>query len=495
MHWLAGKVAVLLPLAPGFCVLKTLSKWHPYSWQSRPAQQLVDYPDAVELQRVLSQLEQRPALVHPSEITKLRQQIAEAGQGRRFLVQAGECAERFIDCQSEIITEKMKILLQLSLLAAQGVKKPVVAIGRIAGQFGKPRSDETEKRESQTLPSYRGDIINGFEFSPAARRPDPHRMLDAYQYACATLNWMRAVGESGLNDISRLRRWTLNGEHARSPIFRDIAERIEESIAVLGAWGDFAPLSAFLSRNPIFTSHEALLLPYESALTRWSEEDGSYFNLGTHFLWLGERTRQLEGAHVEYLKGIANPLGIKVGPSTSPDELIALLQQLNPNNEWGRITLITRLGQSKAATLLPALVNAVREAKQHVTWACDPMHGNIVRMSDGVKTRYFDSIMAEVLVSQRVHHEMGSWLGGLHLEITAEDVTECVGGEIGVTESQLALNYQSYCDPRLNHAQSLELMMRFCDAFKGLAHCEAASGGVILPHRSLESAGSVVVSG
>ncbi len=473
--------------------MKTLPNWHPYSWQSRPAQQLVDYPDAAELQRVLTQLEQRPALVHPSEITKLRNQIAEAGQGRRFLVQAGECAERFIDCQSEIITEKMKILLQLSLLAAQGLKKPVVAIGRIAGQFGKPRSDEIEKRDSQILPSYRGDIINGFEFSPAARRPDPHRMIDAYQYACATLNWMRAVCESGLNDISKLRRWKLNRERERTRLFQEIAERIEESVALLGAWGEYSPLSAFLTRNPIFTSHEALLLPYESALTRWSEEDASYFNLGTHFLWLGERTRQLDGAHVEYLKGIANPLGIKVGPSTSPDELVALIRRLNPDNDWGRITLITRLGANKVAQVLPVLVQAVQEAKQNVTWACDPMHGNIVRMSDGVKTRYFDSIMAEVLVSQKVHHELGSWLGGLHLEITAEDVTECVGGEVGVTESQLALNYQSYCDPRLNYAQSLELMMRFCDAFKGFAHSEAAGGGVIVPYRSVEPAESVSV--
>lgn len=465
---------------------KNLSKWHPNSWRSFSAQQLPQYPDPLEAERVLLQLEQRPALVHPFEIVKLKQLIADAGQGKRFVVQAGECAERFIDCQSEIITEKLKVLLQLSLLAAHGIKKPVVSIGRLAGQFGKPRSDESETRESQTLPSYRGDIINGFEFSPAARRPDPHRMLDAYQYACATLNWMRALGESGLMDLSCVRRWSLNGEHGSSTVFNEIKDRIEESSAVFSSWGGGDVLSHFLLRNPVYTSHEALLLPYEAALTRKDEDTGAHFNLGTHFLWLGERTRQTDGAHVEYLRGISNPLGVKVGPTTSVSEVIELVKRLNPANEWGRITLITRLGASKVAELLPSLVSSVAEAGLNVTWSCDPMHGNIVRMSDGLKTRYFDSIMSEVLVSQKVHHDLGSWLGGLHIEMTAEDVTECVGGEIGVTESQLALNYQSYCDPRLNYAQSLELMLRFCDAYKCLAAGEV-SGGAFSATSSAES--------
>lgn len=460
--------------------------WTPHSWRTRVAQQLPQYPDVFELERVLSQLEQRPALVHPTEILKLKHLIGDAGQGKRFVLQAGECAERFIDCQSEIITEKLKILLQVSLLAVHGLRKPVVSIGRLAGQFGKPRSDENETRESMTLPSYRGDIINGFEFSPAARRPDPHRMLDAYQYACATLNWMRALSESGLLDLSQLKRWTLNGEHGRTALYEDVKGRIEEAAAIFSAWGDKDSSSIFLSRNPVYTSHEALLLPYEAALTRKSEETNAYFNLGTHFLWLGERTRQIDGAHVEYLRGISNPLGIKVGPTTSVEDVLALVKTLNPTNEWGRVTLITRLGERKVAQLLPEMITSVTRAGLNVTWSCDPMHGNIVRMSDGLKTRYFDSIMSEVLLSQKVHHDLGSWLGGLHLEITADDVTECVGGEIGVKESQLALNYQSYCDPRLNYAQSLELMLRFCDSNRNLAHREVSSG-FHLPSSVVES--------
>lgn len=461
-----------------FLELLTVTKcngWTPRSWETRDAQQLPLYPDAIELSRVIEQLEQRPALVHPGEITKLKQGIAEAGQGQRFIIHAGECAERFIDCQSEIITEKMRILLQLCLLAVHGMKKPVLAIGRIAGQFGKPRSDEFETRGNLSLPSYRGDIINGFEFSPAARRPDPHRMLDAYQCACATMNWMRALAECGLSDITSVRRWRLR-EHASEPtVFDEISESLEESVAMLKNWSNTQSLSALLARHPVFTSHEALLLPYESALTRWSEDDSAYFNLGTHFLWLGERTKQLDGAHVEYLRGVENPIGIKLGPSTRPEEICELIQRLNPTNAWGKICLISRLGAHRVTDVLPSLIEAVRAAGLNITWSCDPMHGNIVRMSDGLKTRYFDSIRTEVLLSQKVHQEMGSWLGGVHLEITAEDVTECVGGEIGIHESELSLNYQSYCDPRLNYAQSLELMKHICDEHKRSALREVAS--------------------
>jgi 3-deoxy-7-phosphoheptulonate synthase len=450
--------------------------WSPDSWKRLAARQLPKYPDAGVLGQVVRQLEQRPPLVHPSEITRLKAQIADAGQGKRFILQAGECAERFVDCQSDVISEKLKILLQTSLIAAHGLRRPVVTIGRLAGQFGKPRSDETETRGEMTLPSYRGDIINGFEFSPAARRPDPHRMLDAYQCACATLNWMRALGESGINDLSQLRKWSLHqdGTPAQA-VFDEIRDRLEDAMALLELWGQDYPHTVQNFRTPIFTSHEALLLHYEAGLTRRCEESGEYFNLGSHFLWLGERTRSPEEAHVEYLRGISNPVGIKVGPTVSPEELVELISVINPRNEWGRITLITRLGASKTESLLPPLIEAVAAAGLHVTWACDPMHGNIVRLSDGVKTRYFDNIMAEVLVSQRVHHRSGSWLGGLHLEITAEDVTECVGGSVGIQESHLNLNYQSYCDPRLNYGQSLELMMRFCDSFKNLVHREVAS--------------------
>lgn len=452
---------------------RTQLSWTPNSWMQFPAQQLPRYPDDVEFKRVVQQLEQRPPLVHPSEISKLKSLIGEAGQGRRFVVQAGECAERFVDCQSDVISEKLKMLLQASLIAAHGLRRPVVAIGRLAGQFGKPRSDDLETRDGLTLPSYRGDIINGFEFSPAARRPDPHRMLDAYQCACATLNWMRALNESGLSEVSQLRRWSLHQDRGTDPsLFDEIRDRLEDAVAFLDVWTQDHPLAVHHYRQPVFTSHEALLLPYESALTRFDEDLSAYFNLAAHFLWLGERTRDLDGAHVEYLRGIANPIGIKVGPTTAPAELVELVRTLNPLNEWGRITLITRLGAKCVGDILPELIQTIRAAGLRLTWACDPMHGNIVRMSDGLKTRYFDNIMSEVLVSQRIHHELGSWLGGVHLEMTAEDVTECVGGNVGVQENHLNLNYQSYCDPRLNYGQSLEFMLRFCDSFKNLGSRE-----------------------
>lgn len=455
--------------------------WNPQSWVEHKAHQLPTYPDQRELQRVVEQLSQRPALVHPFEILKLKQGLTEAGQGLRFIVHAGECAERFIDCQSEAITEKMRILLQLSLLAVHGLKKPVLAIGRIAGQFGKPRSEEFETRGDVSLPSYRGDIINGFEFSPVARRPDPHRMLDAYQCACATMNWMRAMGECGFSEITSVRRWGLNGHHPSSGLMEEISEKLEETVALLANWGGGGSMSAFLAKHPIFTSHEALLLPYEAALSRYSEEHNSYFNLGAHFLWLGERTKHLDGAHVEYLRGIGNPIGIKVGPSTRPDELCQLIQVLNPENEWGKICVITRLGHQKVGEVLPHLIQAVKCEALNVTWSCDPMHGNIVRMSDGIKTRYFDSIKSEVLQSQRIHQNQGTWLGGVHLEITADDVTECVGGEVGVSESQLGLNYRSYCDPRLNYLQSLELMNHICDDHKRSTQREVAGAAQVTP--------------
>jgi 3-deoxy-7-phosphoheptulonate synthase len=289
---------------------------------------------------------------------------------------------------------------------------------------------------------------------------------------------MRALSESGLSHLSSLRRWSLHHERApESAIFEDIKERLEDAIAILELWVQEHPAAMQQFRQPVYTSHESLLLPYEAALTRHVDEHSGYFNLGSHFLWLGERTRDPEGAHAEYLRGISNPIGIKVGPTMAPEELVQLIRHLNPANEWGRITLITRFGASLVGDLLPALLSAVRNAGLCVTWSCDPMHGNIVRMSDGVKTRYFDSIMSEVLVSQNIHHDMGSWLGGLHLEITAEDVTECVGGDVGVSESHLSLNYQSYCDPRLNYGQSLELMLRFCDSFKNLVQREVGSAG------------------
>ncbi len=431
-------------------------EWTPQSWKAKRVLQQPTYEDHVHLERCLAKIGQFPPLVHSGEILNLRKQLAEAGEGRRFILQAGDCAERFVDCNPKSITEKLKIILQMSLILVYGLRKPVVRIGRIAGQYAKPRSDDAETISGETLPSFRGDIINGFAFHPDARKHDPERLVRAYICAGFTTNWLRALIEGGFADIRHPEMWKLEhiNEETQPFLYTELSQSVRESTEFLETIG---ASSEVLKRVDFFTSHEALLLDYESALTRYDQRNGGWFNQSAHFVWLGERTRQLDGAHAEYLRGIENPIGIKVGPTADPREIIELLKFVNPQNIPGKVTLITRMGAGKAAQCLPPLLQKVKDAGVSVVWSVDPMHGNVIKTQGGIKTRDFDSILAEIKESQAVHKDLGTILGGVHFELTGENVTECIGGGEGLQEEHLGQNYQTYCDPRLNYSQSMEM--------------------------------------
>ena len=442
-----------------------MTPWNPHSWQRFPAQQQPVYADPSELESVLARLRRLPPLVVPEEVDRLRALLAEAAAGRRFLLQGGDCAEQFKDCTPEAIEGKLRVLLQMSVALTHGGRKPVVRVGRIAGQFAKPRSKPTEQVRGQELPSYRGDLINALAATPEARRPDPERMLAAYFHASATLNHLRALTAGGFADLHHPERWDLPGGTGEVPEYRRTLDQVKESLDFLEALGGVQ--RDVLERIDFFTSHEALLLPYEEALTRWVDETGAYYNLGAHTLWVGERTRQLEGAHLEYLRGIRNPLGVKVGPSASPEHLVALLELLDPAREPGRITLISRFGAGKIRAALPPLVAAVQAAGRPVLWSCDPMHGNGAESSQGLKTRDFSAILSELRQAFEIHRELGSHLGGVHIELTGAAVTECTGGTQRLSEVDLAKAYETGCDPRLNGAQSLEMAFLIAEMMRG----------------------------
>lgn len=439
--------------------------WNPHSWQRLPAEQQPVYPDPTALEGVLARLRQLPPLVVPEEVDRLRGLLAEAAAGRRFLLQGGDCAERFKDCTPEAIEGKLRVLLQMSVALTHGGRKPVVRVGRIAGQFAKPRSKATEKVRGQELPSYRGDLVNALEATPEARRPDPGRMLSAYFHAAATLNHLRALTAGGFADLHHPERWELPGGTGDVREYRRTLDQVKESLDFLEALGGVQREA--LERIDFFTSHEALLLPYEEALTRWVPAAGAYYHLGAHTLWVGERTRQLDGAHVEYLRGLRNPLGVKVGPSATPDHLVALLDRLDPDGEPGRITLITRFGAARIGEALPPLLAAVRATGRPVLWSCDPMHGNGVESAQGLKTRDFDAILAELRQAFEIHRTAGSHLGGVHFELTGEAVTECTGGTQRLSEVDLAKAYETGCDPRLNGTQSLEMAFLIAEMMRG----------------------------
>jgi 3-deoxy-7-phosphoheptulonate synthase len=457
-----------------------MTPWNPHSWQRFPADQQPVYPDPTALEAVLARLRRLPPLVVPEEVDRLRGLLAEAAAGRRFLLQGGDCAERFQDCTPEAIAGKLRVLLQMSVALTHGGRKPVVRVGRIAGQFAKPRSRPTELVRGQELPSYRGDLVNALEATPEGRRPDPARMLEAYFHASATLNHLRALTAGGFADLHHPERWELPGGTGEVPEYHRTLDQVRESLDFLEALGGVQRDA--LERIDFFTSHEALLLPYEEALTRWVPEAGAYYHLGAHTLWVGERTRQLDGAHLEYLRGLRNPLGVKVGPSATPEHLVALLEHLDPEREPGRITLITRFGATRIREALPPLLAAVQAAGHPVLWSCDPMHGNGTSVMVGlhpqpeveghpaegvaqeasrtvreVKTRDFDAILAELRQAFELHRAAGSRLGGVHFELTGEAVTECTGGTQRLSEADLAKAYETGCDPRLNGAQSLEM--------------------------------------
>ena len=403
-----------------------------------------------------------PPLVTSWEVEQLRGELARAAHGDAFVLQGGDCAESFDDCRSEPIAAKLKILLQMSLVLVHGTRKPVIRIGRIAGQYAKPRSADNETRGDVTLPAYRGDIINRDAFTAEDREPDPVLMLRAYERAGLTLNFIRALTDGGFADLHHPEYWDVSfAQGAAREQYEKIVTTIRESLDFVSAITGVE--SEVLRRVDVYTSHEALALPYEQAQTRQVPRRSGWYNLSTHFPWIGMRTAQLDGAHVEFFRGIRNPIGIKVGPAMTTDWLLGLLEVLDPSNEPGRITLIHRMGAAKVADKLPPLIEAVRGANRNVLWVCDPMHGNTETTPQGIKTRRFENIVTELEQSFALHTQLGSRLGGAHVELTGEDVTECVGGARGLTETDLERAYKSRVDPRLNYEQALEMAMRIAN--------------------------------
>lgn len=441
--------------------------WTPDSWQSRVAGQQPLYADRDALERVLTEIHRLPGLVTWGEAELLKRQLAEAARGERFVLQGGDCAERFEDCTGEQIANKLKIILQMSLVLIHGLHKRVVRVGRIAGQYAKPRSADMETREGVTLPSYRGDLINAVPFTERARMPDPELMLKGYEHAALTLNHVRALVSGGFADLHHPEYWDLDFVR-NSPLAAEYGRIVESIVNSLTFMETISgqPLSES-GRVDFFTSHEGLHLPYEQAQTRFIEAPGCWYNTATHFPWIGMRTADLDGAHVEYFRGIANPIGVKIGPTTTPDGLVDMIDALNPDGEPGKLTLIHRFGASRIRDCLPPLVRAVKAARREVLWICDPMHGNTERAGNGIKTRRFDNILTELETAFELHDALGSMLGGVHFELTGDDVTECIGGSCGLTETDLERAYKSQVDPRLNYEQALEMAMRIVGCRRG----------------------------
>jgi 3-deoxy-7-phosphoheptulonate synthase len=442
--------------------------WAPDSWRSRPIQQAPAYADRAQLARVEERLRKYPPLVFAGEARRLKAALAQAADGRAFVLQGGDCAESFSDFTANSIRDTFRVLLQMAVVLTYGASLPVVKIGRMAGQFAKPRSSATETRDGQTLPSYRGDIVNGAEFTAEARVPDPGRMEAGYFQSAGTLNLLRAFASGGYADLHEVHRWNL-GFVERSPLaerYRDLAVRIDETLAFMTACGMTSATTRDLRETDFYVSHEGLLLPYEQALTRVDSTSGEWYACSAHFLWIGDRTRQPDGAHVEFLRGVRNPIGLKVGPTMQADELVRLIERLNPHDEPGRITLISRMGADKVLAKLPPLLRAVKRSGRRVGWLCDPMHGNTVSTLVNLKTRSFDEILNEVRGFFDAHAAEGTWAGGVHVEMTGQEVTECIGGAHRLTEHDLAAHYETFCDPRLNAEQSLELAFLVAEELK-----------------------------
>lgn len=442
------------------------ANWTHDSWRTKAARQQPKYSDPAELREVLTHLARLPPLVTSWEVVRLRQRLATAQAGQAWVLQGGDCAESFSDCEAEAIASKLKLLLQMSLVLIFGSRQPVIRIGRIAGQYAKPRSSDTETRNDISLPSYRGDLINRSEFNAQSRRNDPQQLLRGYERAALTLNFIRALSEGGFADLHHPENWKLTfvsqrTEHQR---YRDLCDSIGHALEFFDAI--LSQPVPDLQRVDFYTSHEALHLDYEHALTRRSVRDGLWYNLGTHLPWIGERTRALDEAHVELLRGVENPVGVKIGPSASVDQVLELIKILNPENVPGKITLIHRIGSSKIEQVLPNLLEGVGRSGARVLWICDPMHGNTISAQTGHKTRRFDDVLAELRSAFAVHRSVGSRLGGVHLELTGENVTECVGGAAGLSESDLHTAYNTTCDPRLNYEQSLEMAFAIADQIR-----------------------------
>ncbi|MBU2936829.1 MULTISPECIES: class II 3-deoxy-7-phosphoheptulonate synthase [Pacificibacter] len=435
-----------------------MTDWVKSAWRNKPRVQMPEYTDEAKLNAVEAQLSKYPPLVFAGETKTLKSQLAAASRGEAFLLQGGDCAESFSEFGADQIRDTFKVMLQMAMVLTFGAKVPVVKVGRMAGQFAKPRSAPTETSNGVELPSYRGDIINGFDFTPEARIPDPDRMLQAYTQAAASLNLLRAYSKGGFADVHRVHGWTLGFTEAdEAEKYRDMANRIQDALDFMRAAGMTSDNNNDLKTVDFYTSHEALLLEYEEALTRVDSTLGDTVAGSGHMIWIGDRTRQPDGAHVEFCSGVSNPIGLKCGPTTTAEDLKILMKKLNPANEAGRLTLIARFGAGNVKEHLPRLIQAVKEEGANVVWSCDPMHGNTIKSDSGYKTRPFESVLGEVQEFFEVHRAHGTIPGGVHFEMTGADVTECTGGAIEVTDENLADRYHTACDPRLNASQALEL--------------------------------------
>lgn len=440
--------------------------WSPESWRAKAIQQQPEYPDAAHLARVEQTLAGYPPLVFAGEARELRRQFAKVTQGRAFLLQGGDCAESFAEFSAAKIRDTFKVLLQMAIVMTFAAGCPVVKVGRMAGQFAKPRSSGNETIDGVTLPAYRGDIVNGIGFDAASRVPDPERLLQAYHQATASLNLLRAFAQGGFADLHQVHQWNLDfiSNSALGEKYSQLASRIDETLAFMRACGmDAQPQ---VRETSFFTAHEALLLNYEQAFVRQDSLTGRWYDCSAHMLWIGDRTRQLDGAHVEFMRGIENPIGVKVGPSMDPDELIRLIDRLNPDNDPGRLNLIVRMGADKVEAHFPSLLRKVKAEGRQVLWSSDPMHGNTIKASTGYKTRDFAQILSEVKQFFQVHRAEGTVAGGIHIEMTGQNVTECIGGSRPVTEDTLSDRYHTHCDPRMNADQSLELAFMIAETLK-----------------------------
>ncbi len=442
--------------------------WTPDSWRQKVALQQPQYPDLEQLQQAEDELHKQPPLVFAVEARQLRKELAAAAEGKAFLLQGGDCAESFEHFSAPSIRDTFKVLLQMAVVLTYAGRKPVIKAGRLAGQFAKPRSSDTETKDGVELPSFRGDIINSVDFTAEARTPDPHRMLKAYHQSTATLNLLRAFATGGLADLHRVNRWNIDfsADNPQCEKYLQLSKQIEEALDFMEVIGINVDNSPTLRETTLYTSHEALLLNYEQALTRQDHLTGDWYDCSAHMLWVGERTRQLDGSHVEFLSGVNNPLGVKISNKIHEDELLRLIDALNPDNEAGRLTLISRMGADIVSDELPRLVKAVHENGRKVVWSCDPMHGNTVKASNGYKTRSFDRILSEITQFFDVVSDGGEHPGGIHLEMTGAHVTECLGGTYTVSEEDLASCYHTQCDPRLNALQVLEMAFKVAELMK-----------------------------
>ena len=452
--------------------------WSPDSWRNKPIVQVPEYPDTAALKAAEDKLRGYPPLVFAGEARKLRTQLAEVAEGRAFLLQGGDCAESFAEFHPNNIRDTFRVLLQMAVVLTFASGKPVVKVGRLAGQFAKPRSSDIEEVGGVTLPSYRGDMINDMAFTAEGRAADPERMVQVYNQSAATLNLLRAFAQGGYADLHEVHRWNLefvsSGDQARK--YSELADRIDEAMTFMAACGLTSDVAPQLRETDFYTSHEALLLGYEEAMTRVDSTSGDWYDTSAHLLWIGDRTRQLDSAHVDFMRGISNPIGLKTGPSQTPDGLLELIDALNPKNDPGRLVLISRMGHDKVEEKLPELVRAVAREGKNVVWTCDPMHGNTIKAQSGYKTRPFDRILEEVRGFFAVHASEGTHAGGVHIELTGQNVTECTGGAQAITDEGLSDRYHTHCDPRLNASQSLELAFLVGEHLKAKRETDRQNG-------------------